>query len=77
MAIVTSLFILGNRSGSTGIPFPLNRKIALDGPAVTTGGVEGTWSSGLVSSLSMSLSEHKEGVGASGPEDGGHEVFAI
>jgi len=73
-AMVTSLFLLSNRSGSTGIPFPLNRKNALDGPDVT-GGVDGNWSSGLISSRSTSLSEHNEGVGASVIEEDGHDVL--
>lgn len=55
---------------STGIPFPRNLKNALDGPPAptdtpsSTGGVEGGRSYGPVSSLSMSLSEQSEGVGA-------------
>jgi hypothetical protein len=69
--MVTSLFLFCNRFGSTGIPFPLNRKKALDGPVVT-GGVDGDWSSGLASSRSTSLSEHKDGVGASVTEEEGH-----
>lgn len=56
---------------TTGIPFPRNLKNALDGPPPprdnpsSTGGVEGGRSSRLVSSsLSISLSEQREGVGA-------------
>jgi hypothetical protein len=74
--MVTSLFRLCIRSGSMGIPFPLKRKNALDGPVATIGGVDGGGSSRLVSSRSMSLSEHSEGVGASVTEEGGHEVLA-
>lgn len=38
---------------------------------VLIGGVDGGWSSGLVASRSISLSEHREGVGASVTDEGG------
>jgi len=65
--MTVSLFLLAF-PGSMGMPLPLKRKNALEGPEVT-GGVEGGRSSGLVSSRSASLSEHNDGVGASVTED--------
>lgn len=65
--MMVSLFLL-TFSGSMGMPLPLKRKNALEGPEVA-GGVEGGRSSGLVSSRSTSLSEHNDGVGASVTEE--------
>lgn len=59
-------------SCSAGMPLPLNLYTFRDGPTdgpTGAGGVDGAWSSKLIS---MSLSEHKDGVGASVKEPDGH-----
>ena len=62
-------------SYSTGMPLPLNLYTLRDGP--TAGGVDGSRSSRLLSSRSMSLSEHKDGVGASAKDPDWHVMPVV